>query len=181
MKIAGKHAVAAERQEVWQLLVDPEVLRRCTPGVEELREVGDGEYDVVMQLGVGAVRGRYEGRIKVKPEEPGTTMRLDVEGRGSQGIVRGKGVLRLEGENEGTEIAYEGEVQLGGPIASVGQRMLQSTARMLAGQFFTALAAEAAARQRARVTGQPLRPPKHGILRNFIRFLWSLLKRWFGR
>ncbi len=181
MKIAGKHTVIAERREVWQLLVDPEVLRRCTPGVEELRAAGDGRYEVVMRLGVGAVQGRYEGRIRVEPEVPEVVMKLEVEGRGPQGIVRGKGALRLEEENEGTEITYEGEVQLGGPIASVGQRMLQSTARMLAGQFFTALAAEAAARQRAQATGQPLQPPKHGIFRNLVRFLWSLLKRWFGR
>ena len=99
---------------------------------------------------------------------------LTVEGTGKLGWVKGKGVLRLdEGAGVGTQIVYQGDVQVGGSIAGVGQRMIQGAAKAMAGQFFAALQAE------AKAAAEALPPPRHGFLRNLARWIAGALRRWF--
>jgi hypothetical protein len=177
MKIEGTHRLNAQRETVWQLLTDPAVLKRCTPGGEQLESVGENVYAATLNLGVGSVRGRYTGQIKLEDMQPPTHFKMQVEGKGTQGFVKGTGALELVEDGDGTLVKYQGEVQLGGPLAGIGQRMIQSSSKMMAGQFFTAIDAEVAALQKAEDTGHPFTPPKHGFFRTLLRYFWSLLRR----
>ncbi|MBI3951522.1 MAG: carbon monoxide dehydrogenase subunit G [Acidobacteria bacterium] len=181
MKIQGEHNLNAPREQVWRLLLDPEVLKRCTPGCERLEQIEENTYEAVLNLGVAAVKGRYTGQVRLEEIQPPSHLKMIIEGKGAQGFVKGTGYLDVREVDGGTNVTYNGDVQLGGPIASIAQRMLQSSAKMMAGQFFTAIEAEVAAVQQAEAAGQPVIPPKQGLFRNLFRYLWVLLKRVFAR
>jgi len=104
--------------------------------------------------------------------QPPEHYRIVVEGKGAPGFLKGSGNLDLEEQGEGTLIKYTGDLQLGGTIAGVGQRMIQGTAKMMAAQFFTALEAEAKT-----VAGEA--PPKHGFFRTALRWFSGWLRRTF--
>lgn len=179
MKLHGEHRLNASPDQVWQLLVDPDVLKRCTPGCERLEQIEENTYEAALQLGIGAIKGRYTGRIRLEELQPPAHLKMSVDGRGTQGFVKGNGTLELTAVDSMTKIVYSGEVQLGGPLAGIGQRLIQSSATVIAGQFFTALETEVAARRKAAATGVPAVPPSHGIVRTFLRYLWRLIKRLF--
>ncbi|MCS6805276.1 MAG: carbon monoxide dehydrogenase subunit G [Acidobacteriota bacterium] len=180
MKLHGEHHVNASPDQVWQLLVDPDVLKRCTPGCERLDQIEANTYEAALQLGIGAIKGKYTGRIRLEELRPPAHLKMSVDGRGTQGFVKGNGTLELTALDSMTKIVYSGDVQLGGPLAGIGQRLIQSSATVIAGQFFTALDAEIAARRKAATTGAPVTPPSHGIVRTFLRYLWGLIKRLFA-
>jgi hypothetical protein len=130
---------------VYERLTDPEVLRVCTPGLKSL-EVGEGgRFQVVIEIGVAAVKGRYEGTFAVlRPAPPdGFTLGIDVGGQ--SGFVRAEVPVRLAPSGDGTELRYAGDAQVGGPVAGVGQRVLGGVGKWIVSQFFSALAREAAA------------------------------------
>jgi len=181
MKIEGTHTLKAPRDVVWRLLLDPQVIARCLPGCQQLEPEGENRYKAVLNVGVASVRGVYTGTFQVKDLAPPTRYVIAFEGRGPQGFAKGTGALALEERDAETVIHYSGDVQVGGPIASVGQRLLQGTARMLAGQFFAALDAEVAALQKAEATGATVTPPRHGLLRTFLRYLWQRIRMLFRR
>lgn len=181
MKIEGTHTLNARREIVWRLLNDPQVIARCLPGCEELTPQGENVYRAVLNIGIASIRGKYTGTFHLKDLTPPDHYTIVFEGKGPQGFARGVGSIALEEQDAETRIRYSGDVQVGGPIAGIGQRMLQGTARVLAGQFFTALEAEARALATAETTRSPLVPPRHGILRTFLRYLWGLLRRFFQK
>lgn len=181
MRIQGDHNLRARREQIWELLVNAEVLRRCTPGCERLELIAENTYEAVLNLGIGAVRGRYTGRVRLEELHPPQHLKMVVDGKGTQGFIKGTGTLDLLATDDGTKVIYTGDVQLGGPMASIGQRMLHSSAKLLAGQFFTAVEAEVAAINQARAVGQPVVPPRQGLFRNLIRYLWAWLKRLWAR
>jgi carbon monoxide dehydrogenase subunit G len=166
MKIEGTHQLNAPRERVYQALVDPEVLQRCIPGCERLEKTAENTYSVTIRAGIGAIKGVFTGSVRLEDMRPPEHYRIVVEGKGTPGFLKGSGDLDLEAQGEGTLIKYTGDLQLGGTIASVGQRMIQGTAKMMASQFFTALEAEAKTKP-----GES--PPKHGI---FLTALKSLRK-----
>lgn len=164
MKIEGTHQIRAPHDRVFQALVDPEVLQRCIPGCERLEKVGENSYSATIRAGIGAIKGVFTGSVRLEDMRPPEHYRIVVEGKGGPGFLKGSGNLELEEDGEGTLIKYTGDLQLGGTIASVGQRMIQGTAKMMATQFFTALGAEASTE-----TGDE--PPKHGLFRTALRSL----------
>jgi len=144
MKIAGTQTLRASRERVFQALNDPDVLRRCIPGCERLEKTGEDGYAATIRAGVGAIKAVFSGTIRLEDVDPPRHCRLSGEGRGQPGFAKGTGTLDLDESDEGgTLIRYEGEVQIGGLIAGVGQRMIQGTAKMMASQFFAAVEAEA--------------------------------------
>jgi carbon monoxide dehydrogenase subunit G len=173
MKIQGTHQLSAARAHVYQLLVDPAVLQRCIPGCERLEQTGEDTYSATIRAGVGAIKGVFTGTVRLEEMRPPEHYRIVVEGKGAPGFLKGSGNLDLDAEGEGTLIRYTGDLQLGGTIASVGQRMIQGTAKMMASQFFTALEAEAQT-----VAGGP--PPKHGFFRTALRWFSGWLRGLFG-
>jgi uncharacterized protein len=164
MKIEGTHQLNAPRDRVYQALVDPEVLQRCIPGCERLEKTTENTYSATIRAGIGAIKGIFKGTVRLEDMRPPEHYRIVVEGRGGPGFLKGSGDLDLETQGEGTLIKYTGDLQLGGTIASVGQRMIQGTAKMMASQFFTALEAEA-------TTEPGESPPKHGLFRTALKSL----------
>lgn len=169
MKIEGSQTITAPRALLFQLMTDPEVLQRCVPGCQSLEAVGDGSYKMTMKAGVGTIKGTFTGAIKLDEIREPEHYKMIVDGKGAPGFVRGEGVLDLTEQGEETVVDYTGEVSVGGTIASVGQRMIQSAAKMMAGQFFAAIGAEAEAMAEAQKSGEDFEPPKHGFIRNTIR------------
>jgi carbon monoxide dehydrogenase subunit G len=181
MKIEGTHTLKARREMVWRLLNDPQVIARCLPGCQKLEPQGENTYTATLTVGVASIRGTYAGTIRLTDLVPPTRYGIAFEGKGPQGFAKGTGAIVLEEQDAETIIHYSGDVQVGGPIAGVGQRMLQGTARMLAGQFFTALEAEIGALQKAETTGTPPIPPRHGIVLTLLRYVWARIRSFFRR
>ena len=136
MKIEGSHDVTAPRQKVWDAFLDPEQLREAIPGCEKLEALGNDEYRAIMKVGIGPVKGTFEGKVKLSDKQPPNTYRMAVEGSGGPGFVRGDTTITLSDIPGGTRVAYSADVQIGGMIAGVGQRMLGGATKMLADQFF---------------------------------------------
>jgi carbon monoxide dehydrogenase subunit G len=136
MKIEGSHDVPAPRQQVWEAFLDPERLRQAIPGCERLDAIGEDEYRAVMKVGVAAVKGTFEGKVRLGDKNPPSSYTLGVEGSGGPGFVRGQTQISLSDIEGGTRVAYVADVQVGGLIAGVGQRMLGGVAKMMADQFF---------------------------------------------
>lgn len=136
MKIEGSHDVSAPRQKVWDAFLDPEQLRQAIPGCEKLDALGNDEYRAIMKVGIGPVKGTFEGKVKLTDKQPPNTYRMAVEGSGGPGFVRGDTTITLSDIPGGTRVAYSADVQVGGMIAGVGQRMLGGASKMLADQFF---------------------------------------------
>jgi carbon monoxide dehydrogenase subunit G len=137
MKIEGTHDVPAPRQKVWDAFLDPETLRQAIPGCEKLEALGNDEFRAVMKVGVAAVKGTFEGKVRLSEKNPPTSYKMGVEGSGGPGFVRGETVITLSDlASSGTRVSYVADVQVGGLIAGVGQRMLGGVSKMMADQFF---------------------------------------------
>jgi carbon monoxide dehydrogenase subunit G len=173
MKIEGTHHLNAPRERVYKALIDPEVLQRCIPGCERLEKTAENAYSATIRTGIGAIKGVFTGIVRLEDMRPPEHYRIVVEGKGAPGFLKGSGNLDLEEQGEGTLIRYTGDLQLGGTLASVGQRMIQASAKMMASQFFTALEVEAK-------TGAGEPPPKHGFFRTALRWFSGWLRKRFG-
>jgi len=136
MKIEGSHDVPAPRQKVWEAFLDPEQLRQAIPGCEKLEPLGNEEFRATMKVGIGPVKGTFEGKVKITDKQPPNAYRMAVEGTGGPGFVRGDTTITLSDIAGGTRVSYSADVQIGGMIAGVGQRMLGGASKMLADQFF---------------------------------------------
>ena len=174
MKLEGTHQLEAPRERVYQSLVNPEVLQRCIPGCEKLEKTGENTFAATIRAGVGSIKGVFNGTARLEDLREPEHLRIVVDGKGAPGFLKGSGDLNLEPAGGGTKVNYAGDVQVGGTIASVGQRMIQGTAKMMATQFFTALAAEAQTE-----VGEP--PPEHGFFRTALRWFSGWLLRFVRR
>ena len=136
MKLEGTYDVPAPRQRVWEAFLDPEQLKKAIPGCEKLEAIGPDEYKATMKLGVGGVKGTFEGKVRLGDKNPPESYKLAVEGSGGPGFIRGETVITLTEAEGGTRVSYTADVQVGGLIASVGQRMLGGVSKMMADKFF---------------------------------------------
>jgi carbon monoxide dehydrogenase subunit G len=137
MKIEGATDIPAPRDRVWSAFLDPAVIAKAMPGCEELVGIGPDEYKAVMKVGVGPVKGTFEGKVRLFDQAPPHRYRMAVEGTGAPGFVRGEAAMELTEAEGGTRVTCSGDVQVGGLIASVGQRLLGGVARMMLDQFFS--------------------------------------------
>jgi carbon monoxide dehydrogenase subunit G len=139
MQLKGTHTFQAPRQMVWEALMDPAVLAQALPGGEQLEKLGENEYKAVMNVRVGPVQGKFEGKIELSNITPLDQYHMKVSGSGPAGFVNGEGSLVLTQEGSNTLLQYEGDVQVGGKIAGVGQRLIDSTAKSIVRQGFKVL------------------------------------------
>ena len=143
MELSGDHTFAAPRERVWRFLLDPDTLRQCLPGCERLDEVGPDEYEATMKIGVAAIRGTYQGRVKITDKQEPTSYTMSVEGKGGGNQVSGTGTLELFDEGGQTRVHYTGTANVRGTLARVGARVMQPAAKMVVGQFFDCLGSKA--------------------------------------
>jgi carbon monoxide dehydrogenase subunit G len=139
MKVEGAYTFPGPPQQVWDLLLDPDSLRQCIPGVETLTETSPDHFDAVMKVGVAAIKGTYKGKVALVDKAAPTNYTLLIEGSGGPGFVKGSAKISLEASGESTSVKVDGDGQVGGMLAGVGQRMLPGVARMLMNQFFECL------------------------------------------
>lgn len=144
MKIGGSYTLAADPVRAYQLLQDPVVLARCMPGCDHLSLTGPDEYEMKMKMVISSIQGLFAGKVRITDQNPPGSFRLIVEGSGKVGFVKGEGLLTLTAQSPTTEVHYEGDVQVGGMIAGVGQRLMDTTARLIIKRFFDRLAVEVA-------------------------------------
>lgn len=162
MKLVGEYVFDGPREEVWKLVRDPEVLATALPGTERLNRVSENEYEGEMNVRVGPVVGVFSGRVVASDEVPPESYTLSVEGRGGPGFAKGTGHVQLIDQGDGTTLMkYEGEVQIGGKLASVGQRLLDTASKSMIRQGLEALNQALQARLSAKSGGQEVeyKPP----------------------
>ncbi len=174
MKIEGSESLAAERAQVFGWLSDPETLRRCAPGLESLEQSGRDRLEAVLELRLPALTGRFEGTVAFLERETPSLLCLEFSGRGRLGFLEGQVRLDLSEADPGTRVDYAADVQVGGQVARLGQRMLSGVAKEMAGQFFEALAREAGPD-----VGRPTSGP--GPLRALLQLAWRTLLELLGR
>ena len=137
MKIGGSYTIPVEKQRAYGVLQDPEILAKCMPGCDHLARIGEDEYEMKMKMVISSVQGLFGGKVRISDQSPYESFRLIVEGSGKVGFMKGDGLLTLvEAEGCTTEVKYEGDVQVGGAIAGVGQRLIDATAKLIIKKFF---------------------------------------------
>lgn len=155
MQIAGDYTFNLPRQKVWDLLQDPDILARTLPGVERFAQVGPHEYEAAVRMGVAAVRGAYQGRVRLANLRPPERYTLVVSGQGSGGTIEATAEITLVDQGERTQLRYTADAQIGGAVGGVGQRLLSGVATLLAQQFFKAIEEQATAAALSVVPTQP--------------------------
>jgi carbon monoxide dehydrogenase subunit G len=136
LKIDGNYTFKAPREKVWEVLHDPAIMAQCMPGCEELKEIAPDRYEATMRVGVAAVKGTYKGKVTIRDKQPPVHYVLSGEGSGGPGFMQGDVSIDLEESDGQTLLKYSADAQVGGLIASVGQRMLGGVAKMMLDQFF---------------------------------------------
>jgi uncharacterized protein len=140
VKISGNYTINATQNQVWTALNDIEVLARVVPGCESLAEVGENQFEGTIKIGIAGIKGVYSGKIRLEDVNPPTSYKLVAAGKGSNGVVDGVGFVELEPLEGGkTNLKYSGEAQIGGMLASVGQRLIDGASKQLIGQALKAL------------------------------------------
>lgn len=139
MRLEGTNTLPAPLETVWKTINDPEALRRCTPGLKELKEIGPDTYQATLTIGIAAVKGTYAGTMAITEKRAPTHYKISLDGSGGAGFMKGEGTVDLEAQGDVTTLKWVGDIQIGGLIAGVGQRMLGGVGKMLIGQFFKCL------------------------------------------
>lgn len=143
MEISGQHRFAAPKERVWALLLDPAVLQQCLPGAEDFQELGPEEYETRLKVGVAAIRGTYQGKVKIHSKDEPNSYKMAVEGKGPAGQISGEAVMELVADGDGTIVNWSGNANVRGTLARVGGRVMQPAAKMIVGQFFNCLEGKA--------------------------------------
>lgn len=150
MELQDEILIPAPRDAVYAALNDPEVLRKCIPGCEELAKHSDTDLEAKVVLKVGPVKARFAGKVKLNPENPPEHFSLSGEGSGGvAGFARGGADVRLEDRGAETFLTYTAKAEIGGKLAQLGSRLIQGTARKLSASFFENLAQHFAEEERA--------------------------------
>ncbi len=139
------HTLPVEQQRAYAVLQDPLILARCMPGCDRLEKIAEDTYDMKMKMLIASISGLFDGQVRLADQNPPGSFKLIVEGKGKIGFMKGEGLLKLVPNGAGTQVHYEGDVHVGGTIASVGQRLMDTTSRMMIKRFFDKLTSEVSA------------------------------------
>jgi carbon monoxide dehydrogenase subunit G len=138
MTMNGEVELPASREVVWAKLNDPEVLKACIPGCEELEKTDEQNFRAVAKMKVGPVSARFKGRVTLSDLDPPNGYKISGEGEGGiAGFAKGGATVGLSEKNGGTLLSYNVEAQIGGKLAQLGQRLISGTAKKLADEFFS--------------------------------------------
>ncbi|MBK8431687.1 MAG: carbon monoxide dehydrogenase subunit G [Chloroflexi bacterium] len=139
MNVAGEHTFDAPQEMVWAALQDPLVLGAILPGGEGIAAVGENEFKGNLKVKVGPVQGTFSGHIQLSNVVAPESYDISVDGKGAPGFVKANGGLKLTAQGEQTHMVYQGTAQVGGRLASVGQRLIESSAKAIIHQSLLAL------------------------------------------
>src|SRR5690242_9988113 len=148
MDLTGDYRIPAPREAVWAALNDPEILKGCIPGCEELNKTSDTEFVARVVAKIGPVKAGFNGKVTLSDLDPPSGYTITGEGQGgAAGFAKGGAKVRLEPVDGGTAtvLHYAADAQIGGKLAQIGSRLVEGTARKLADDFFACFAAKAAA------------------------------------
>ncbi len=192
MELNGQQRIAAPRQKVWDALNDARVLKACIPGCESLTQDGDNAFDAVVQVKVGPVRAKFSGRVELSDIRPPESYRISGEGKGGvAGFAKGGADVSLVEDGDGTILNYAVKADVGGKLAQIGSRLVQSTANKYTADFFArfgdivtgavpieeeaAVVAAAAEGKRAVAAVRPLAPADDRNTAHLRQLNWALL------
>jgi len=137
MEMKGSRTIAADRATVWSALNDPEVLKACIPGCEELTGSPEEGFEATVKQKVGPVKATFKGGVTLSDVVEGESYRISGEGKGGvAGFAKGAADVRLADVDEGTELSYDVDAQVGGKLAQLGSRLISGFANKMADQFF---------------------------------------------
>jgi len=163
MKLEGEHVFKGPREAVWEMFYDPEVLASALPGTQKLEMVAENEYEGAMNVRIGPVSGSFTGKLVISDVVEPESCTLTVDGRGTPGFAKGVGRVQFIDQGDGTTLMkYEGDMNIGGALASVGQRMIDSVAKTMIRQAFEVLDKALEARLAAKASGSEVvdfKPP----------------------
>ena len=143
MDMTGEYRIAAPREKVWEALNDPEILKICIPGCEELNKDSDTELSAKVSTKVGPVSAKFTGKVTLSDINPPEGYKITGEGQGGvAGFAKGGPEVKLEEDGNETVLSYTATAQVGGKLAQIGSRLIDSTAKKMAGQFFGKFAEE---------------------------------------
>ena len=142
MELSDRRLINASRETVWRALNDPDILRVCIPGCEELTKVDDENFTALVTLKVGPVKAKMTGDVTLSDIDAPNGYTITGKGKGNAGFASGGAKIKLEEEGEGTLLIYDVDAKVGGRLAEVGGRFIESTATKMAGQFFDAFEQE---------------------------------------
>jgi carbon monoxide dehydrogenase subunit G len=159
MRIEGRHELAASRDQVWAALHDPAILAGTLPGARRLEATGEDEYALTVDVGVGSVKGTYEGTFALTDQEPPDACTITARASGLPGSVETVARVRLTEQGAGVLLGYEADATVTGPLAGVGQRLVAGAARRNTERFLSALDRAIAAPPEAAATGHEIAAP----------------------
>ena len=141
MDMTGEYRIAAPREKVWEALNDPEILKRAIPGCQELTKLSETELTAKVTTRVGPVSATFTGKVTLSDLNPPESYTISGDGQGGPaGFAKGGAKVRLAEDGAGTQLSYQVNAQIGGKLAQIGSRLIDGTAKKLAGQFFESFA-----------------------------------------
>jgi carbon monoxide dehydrogenase subunit G len=159
MDMTGEYSIAAPRQNVWEELNDPEVLKQCIPGCEEMQKISPTEFTAKVNVKVGPISARFGGKVQLLDLDPPNGCRINGEGSGGiAGFAKGGATVKLVDVPGGTKLSYSMEAHVGGKLAQIGSRLIDATARKYAEEFFSRFVAIVEQGHAARPVSQPTGP-----------------------
>jgi len=148
MKMSGQHRIEAPRQRVWEALNDTEILKQAIPGCEEIEKTSDTAFTAKVKLKIGPMSAKFAGAVTLSDLDPPNGYTISGEGKGgAAGFAKGGAKVRLEEDGAATVLHYEVTAQVGGKLAQIGSRLVDSTAKKMAGEFFGRFSDVMAARE----------------------------------
>jgi carbon monoxide dehydrogenase subunit G len=138
MDMTGSERIAAPRDKVWAALNDPAILTQCIPGCESIEKISDTEMTAKVTLKVGPVKASFTGKVTLSDLDPPNGYKITGEGSGGvAGFAKGAAAISLQPDGDATVLNYVANAQIGGKLAQLGARLIDSTAKKIAGEFFS--------------------------------------------
>jgi carbon monoxide dehydrogenase subunit G len=162
MDMSGDRLIAASKDKVWAALNDPDVLKACIPGCESIEKLSETEMKAVAAVKLGPISARFSGKVLLSDLDPPNGYTISGEGQGGvAGFAKGGAVVKLTDEEGGTKLAYHVNAQIGGKMAQLGARLIDSTAKQMAETFFSKFSALVAPPAPSRPVVDPTASPYH--------------------